>query len=256
MFSGNYYPQYNLSTYEFNKIIPTNQLVPNKRGGTIIDTLNVKNLYYTYQSKYQKVHALKDVNYTFTSGKFYAIEGSSGSGKTTFLSLLAGLDKPEKGEIKLNGVSYCDMSMEKLRREQVSVIFQNFNLFPLLTVQENIMYPMQLLKRTTRKAKEEVYHLIKKVGLKEELLCKFPPMLSGGEQQRVAIARSLASGAKIILADEPTGNLDSENSKRVVGILKNLVMQNDYCVILVTHDRSISEQADIVIQMKDGMIVK
>lgn len=202
------------------------------------------------------MYALKDINYSFTSGKFYAIEGSSGSGKTTFLSLLAGLDKPEKGEIKLNGVCYCDMDMEKLRREQVAIIFQNYNLFPLLTVQENIMYPMQLLKKTTHKAKEEVYHLIKKVGLKKELLCKYPLMLSGGEQQRVAIARSLASGAKIILADEPTGNLDSENSKRVVGILKELVMQNGYCVILVTHDRSISEQADIVIQMKDGMIVK
>lgn len=220
-----------------------------------MDTLSIKNISYTYQSKYQKVHALKDVSCSFTSGKFYAIEGRSGSGKTTLLSLLAGLDRPQEGEIDLNGVSYRDMDMEKLRREQISIIFQNFNLFPLLTVQENIMYPMQLLKKPTQKAKEEVYHLIKKVGLKEEMLRKYPTMLSGGEQQRVAIARSLASGAKIILADEPTGNLDSENGKRVVEILKSLVKQNDYCVILVTHDKSISEQANIVFRMKDGRIV-
>lgn len=225
------------------------------KGGSSINTLNVKNISYIYQSKYQKVYALKDVSCSFISGKFYAIEGRSGSGKTTLLSLLAGLDRPQEGEIDLNGVSYRDMDMEKLRREQISIIFQNFNLFPLLTVQENIMYPMQLLKKSTREAKEEAYHLIEKVGLKEEMLRKYPTMLSGGEQQRVAIARSLASGAKIILADEPTGNLDSENGKRVVEILKCLVMQNNYCVILVTHDRSISEQANIVFHMKDGRIV-
>lgn len=220
-----------------------------------MDKLDVKNINYTYQSKYQKVHALKDVSCSFISGRFYAIEGRSGSGKTTLLSLLAGLDRPQEGEITLNGISYCDMNMEKLRREHISVIFQNFNLFPLLTVQENIMYPMQLLKKPIREAKEEAYHLIEKVGLKKEMLRKYPTMLSGGEQQRVAIARSLASGAKIILADEPTGNLDSENGKRIVKILKNLVTQNEYCVILVTHDRSISEQADIVFHVKDGRIV-
>lgn len=165
------------------------------------------------------------------------------------------MDRPQEGEITLNGVSYRNMDMEKLRREQISIIFQNFNLFPLLTVQENIIYPMQLLKKPIGEAKEESHHLIEKVGLKEEILRKYPTMLSGGEQQRVAIARSLASGAKIILADEPTGNLDSENGERVVEILRNLVIQNGYCVILVTHDRSISEQADIVLRMKDGRIV-
>lgn len=225
------------------------------RGGDFISTLNVKDVSYTYQSKYQRVHALKGINCTFATGKFYAIEGSSGSGKTTLLSLLAGLDKPEKGEILLDGVSYRDMDMEQLRRERLSVIFQNFNLFPLLTVEENVVYPMQLLKKPVKAAKKEACDLIKSVGLKEEMLKKYPTMLSGGEQQRVAIARSLASGARIILADEPTGNLDSENGRIVVDILKRLVVQNGCCVILVTHDRSIAKQADVVFQMRDGVIV-
>lgn len=220
-----------------------------------ISTLNVENVSYTYQSKYQLVHALKEINCSFSSGKFHVIEGRSGSGKTTLLSLLAGLDFSTEGNIYLDGISYREMDRERLRREQVSIIFQTFNLFPLLTALENVMYPVQLIGKSSSEAKNLARDLIHSMGLGDEILRKYPTMLSGGEQQRVAIARALASGAKIILADEPTGNLDTQNGELVVSILKELVKKSDYCVILVTHDRSIVQQADIVYRMQDGVIV-
>lgn len=217
--------------------------------------LKAEHVSYTYQGKYQKVHALKDVCCTFEHGNFYAVVGKSGSGKTTLLSLLAGLDCPSQGEILYKGTSYAELDTAKLRRENLSIIFQNFQLFPLLTVEENIMYPMELCKVKTAEAKKRAGVLLEEVGLSKELRKKYPSMLSGGEQQRVTIARALGSGAKIILADEPTGNLDFENGENIIRILKKLVQKEDYCVILVTHDRDIAEQADIVYQVHDGRIV-
>ncbi|MCI9440492.1 MAG: ABC transporter ATP-binding protein [Ruminococcus sp.] len=216
--------------------------------------LKAEHVSYTYQGKYQKVHALKDVSCTFEHGRFYAVVGRSGSGKTTLLSLLAGLDKPTQGEIFFEGKSYAELDAAKLRREKLSIVFQNFQLFPLLTVEENIMYPMELRRVKTAAAKEQAGVLLEEVGLSKELRKKYPAMLSGGEQQRVAIARALGSGARVILADEPTGNLDFENGENIIRILKRLVEEENYCVILVTHDRGIAEQADIVYQVQDGRI--
>lgn len=217
--------------------------------------LKAEHVGYTYQGKYQKVHALKDVSCTFEFGKFYAVVGRSGSGKTTLLSLLAGLDQPSQGEIFYEGKSYAQLDAAKLRREKISIVFQNFQLFPLLTVEENIMYPMELLGVKTAEAKERAGVLLEEVGLSKELRKKYPAMLSGGEQQRVAIARALGSGAKLLLADEPTGNLDFENGENIIRILKRLVEEENYCVILVTHDRGIAGQADIVYEVQDGMIM-
>lgn len=217
--------------------------------------LSVQNVNYNYQSKYQLVHALKGINCHFLPGKFHVIEGRSGSGKTTLLSLLAGLDTPTEGNIYMDGIPYQKMDMEQLRRERVAIIFQTFNLFPLLTNHENVMYPMQIQGKSLSQARDVAKDYIRSVGLGDEVLRKYPTMLSGGEQQRIAIARALASGAKIILADEPTGNLDSENGKLVVDILKDLVKKKEYCVIFVTHDKSIVEQADVVYHMLDGIIV-
>lgn len=214
--------------------------------------LKAEHVSYTYQGKYQKVHALKDVSCTFAYGKFYAVAGRSGSGKTTLLSLLAGLDRPSQGEIFYEGTPYGELDTAKLRRENLSIIFQNFQLFPLLTVEENIMYPMELCKVKTAEAKEKARMLLEEVGLPGQLRKKYPTMLSGGEQQRVAIARAMASRGKILLADEPTGNLDFENGENIIRILKKLVEEENYCVILVTHDRGIEEQADIVYQIQDG----
>lgn len=214
--------------------------------------LKAEHVSYTYQGKYQKVHALKDVSCSFAYGNFYAVVGRSGSGKTTLLSLLAGLDQPTQGDIFYDGRSYTELDTAWLRREKLSIVFQNFQLFPLLTVEENIRYPMELCKMAG--AKERAGLLLEEVGLSGAFQKKYPAMLSGGEQQRVAIARALASGAKILLADEPTGNLDFENGENVIRILKKLVEKENYCVILITHDRGIAEQADIVYQVQDGMV--
>lgn len=217
-----------------------------------MEILTAKNVEYIYQSKYQKVKALKNVSCSFETGKFYAIIGHSGSGKTTLLSMLAGLGTPTAGTVCVKDVPIHKIGSERHRRENVSVIYQAFNLFPGLTVLENVMYPMQIAHKPKKEAANRADYLLKSVGLKENQYKKFPAMLSGGEQQRVAIARALSSSAKVILADEPTGNLDTENGEMVIALLKSLVAVQDYCVIVVTHDLNIAAQADIVYRMKDG----
>ena len=184
-------------------------------------TLSVENISYSYRTKYQIVPALKEVNCTLQSGKFYALIGKSGSGKTTFLSLIAGLERPQSGAILVNGKDLKEMNVDQYRRTQASVIYQNFNLFPLMTVQENVMYPLILNKQTKKQAAQEAEEVLKRVGLDSSYWKRLPSMLSGGEQQRVAIARALAIHAELILADEPTGNLDTENSKQIIGLLQD-----------------------------------
>jgi len=210
------------------------------------------NVSYSYKGKFQTVKAVDGVSYEFEPGKCYAIIGKSGSGKTTLLSLMAGLDLPTEGEIIVDGKSTKDWDRNQMRRDAVSVIYQNYNLFPLLTVQENIQYPLDLKKMP----KKESVALARKVRERVELPANYdkrlPSHLSGGEQQRVAIARTLAQGCKIILADEPTGNLDSTNTRNIVEILRSLAHDDGCTVIIVTHDPAVAEQADTVLQMKDG----
>lgn len=215
-------------------------------------SIRLKNVSYSYQGKYQTVRAVDDVSYDFEPGKLYAIIGKSGSGKTTLLSLMAGLDLPSEGEIIIGGKSTKEWDRNALRREMVSVIYQNYNLFPLLTVSENIQYPLTLKKMPRKEARELAKKMRQRVELAAEYDKRLPSHLSGGEQQRVAIARSLAQGCKIILADEPTGNLDSANSENIVKILKSLAHDDGCTVIIVTHDLAVAEQADTVLQMKDG----
>ena len=216
--------------------------------------LKANNVEFEYQSKYQKVHALKGVSCTFEEGKFYAIVGHSGSGKTTLLSMLAGLGEPTAGEVIVGDETVKKVCSEKHRRENVSVIYQSFNLFPTLNLLENVTYPMGLMGKPMKESKEKAKELLAAVGLDDVDPRKLPAMLSGGQQQRVAIARALASGAKIILADEPTGNLDSENGKLIVDLLRRLGDEQGYCVIVVTHDMEIASQADEVYRMKDGVL--
>ncbi len=216
--------------------------------------LAAKDIQYIYQSKYQKVHALKGVSCMFEEGKFYAIVGASGSGKTTLLSMLAGLGMPTEGDIVVGEKTLKEIGSERHRRENVTVIYQSFNLFPTLNILENVMYPMQLSKKSTKEAKARAKELLAAVGLGDVDSRKLPAMLSGGQQQRVAIARALASDAKIILADEPTGNLDSENGKNVIHLLHSLVKEKGYCVIVVTHDPGIAAGADVVYRMQDGLL--
>ena len=214
--------------------------------------ITLNNVSYSYQGKYQTVRAVNGVSYDFQPGKLYAIIGSSGSGKTTLLSLMAGLDLPTEGEILVNGKSTKNWNRNALRRDCISVIYQNYNLFPLLTVQENICYPLKLKHMNGKKARELAKQMCARVGLIEDYDKRLPRQLSGGEQQRVAIARTLAQGCKIILADEPTGNLDSANTGNIVDILKSLANEDKCTVIIVTHDPSVAERADVVLRMKDG----
>ena len=216
--------------------------------------LEARNVHYIYQSKYQKVHAVKGINFAFEEGKFYAIVGKSGCGKTTFLSMLAGLDLPTEGEILYAGKSTAERNRDEYRLRAISLICQSYNLFPLLTVEENVLYPKLL--RKAENAKQTADEKLRSVGLDESYFKRLPAMLSGGEQQRVAIARALASDAKIILADEPTGNLDTENSELVFDLLHRLAHEEGYCIIVVTHDLSIADKADEVLKLKDGMLAE
>ena len=215
-------------------------------------SISLKNVSYTYKGKFQTVRAVDDVSYEFDPGKCYAIIGKSGSGKTTLLSLMAGLDLPTEGEILVDGRSTKDWDRNQMRRDAVSVIYQNYNLFPLLTVQENIRYPLDLKKVPKKDAAALARKVRERVELPETYDKRLPSHLSGGEQQRVAIARTLAQGCKIILADEPTGNLDSTNTKNIVDILRSLAHDDGCTVIIVTHDPAVADQADTVLQMKDG----
>jgi len=220
-----------------------------------MSNLTVRDVSYTYQTKKRIVKALNGLSYEFVSGKLYAILGKSGSGKTTLLSLLAGLDLPKEGEVLLDGVSTSVCNRDDLRRDRIAVIYQDYNLFPLLTVLENVLYPLKPKKIPTEEARKIAKEKLQAVDLSEDCHKRFPHMLSGGEQQRVAIARALAGSGDIILADEPTGNLDTENGKNIINILKNLAHAENYCIIIVTHDIGITEEADILLRMQDGVLV-
>lgn len=215
--------------------------------------LQLNEVTHQYRDKYHTVTAVNHFSYTFVPGTFYAIMGKSGSGKTTLLSLLAGLMLPTQGEVLIDGTPTARLDRNRLRRDRISVIYQDLNLFPLLTVEENVTYPLRL-RRETGSLSSLVQEKLKLVDIREEQFPRLPVTLSGGEQQRVAIARALAVGSELILADEPTGNLDEENSRNIVRILKDLAHSQERCVIVVTHDPAIGEQADQVLYMKDGTL--
>lgn len=219
-----------------------------------MERIEVKEVSYSYQNKYQRIEAVKEVSCTFESGKMYAITGESGSGKSTFLSLLAGLDCAESGAIRINGKDLSEMDRDACRRNQISVVYQAFHLFPLLTVMENVMFPMELQHVAAKEAKARAQEYLAKVGLPETLYKKMPGMISGGEQQRVAIARAIAAGGEILLADEPTGNLDSQNEKVIVNLLCKLAHEDNYAVIVVTHNEAVAAAADVVYGMSDGVL--
>ncbi|MDR0671433.1 MAG: ABC transporter ATP-binding protein [Oscillospiraceae bacterium] len=214
--------------------------------------LEAKDVSYSYRNKYQTIEAVKHVSCAFETGQFYAIVGHSGSGKTTFLSLLAGLDLPGEGEIYVDGRAMSSLNRDHYRRDMTSVVYQSFNLFPLLTALENVMYPMELQGKSKREAAGTAKKLIAEVGLGEKIWRQRPLMMSGGEQQRVSIARALAVGGKIMLADEPTGNLDAKNGEIVAGLLKTLAHEREYAVIVITHNEELARQADVVYTMHDG----
>ncbi|MBN3554043.1 ABC transporter ATP-binding protein [Fictibacillus nanhaiensis] len=201
--------------------------------------------------------ALENINISFHPGEFISIVGSSGSGKSTLLSLLGTLDFPSSGEIfygdhALNTFNNKDLA--DFRFTQIGFIFQQFHLLPSLTVEENVMAPL-LTKKTNYNKKDRALSLLEMVGLKDKANA-LPSQLSGGQQQRVAIARALVNEPQWILADEPTGNLDSENGSMIFEIIQSLNIEKKCGVIFVTHDMNLAEKADRVIYMKDGMITE
>lgn len=215
-----------------------------------MSVLDLKNVTYTYRNAPKA--AVSDISYAFEEGKVYAVVGPSGSGKSTLLSLLAGLDLPTQGEVCFDGESLEGLDLDRYRRECISMIFQAFHLFPLLTVAENVCFPMELCGVHPKDARPRAEALLEGVGITKEQMNRYPSKLSGGERQRVAIARSLASSARVILADEPTGNLDSENTDNIIEILVSLAHEKGYCVIIVTHDSEVAEAADVALRMRDG----
>ena len=221
-----------------------------------MSVFELRDVKYVYQSQYQRVEAIRGISCSFDAGLVHAIMGTSGSGKTTLLSLMAGMDEPTEGSVLCEGVSTSDMDLERYRREKVAVIYQDFRLFPMLTVAENIMYPMELRGMRPAEAKKRAVELLEKVGLPETAADRFPAMLSGGEQQRVAIARALGMDTRVLLADEPTGNLDTDNSEKIFTILSELAHRDGYCVVIVTHDSALGERADRTLRLRDGRLIE
>ena len=205
--------------------------------------LTVKNVEYTYKSQKEK-QILNDVSIDFEEGRFYTIVGSSGAGKTTFLSLLAGLDTPVKGTVLYNGEDIQVKGLNYHRRHNVSLVFQNYNLIDYLTAEENVKLG----------GNKNPAVLLKEVNIPREAWKRNVLQLSGGQQQRVAIARALASDARVLLADEPTGNLDETTADEIIALLKLTAHELGKCVIVVTHSRHLAEEADEIIQIKDGSL--
>jgi len=202
-----------------------------------------------------QVQALRGVDFQINEGEYVAIIGQSGSGKSTLLQLLGALDHPTSGKLLYRGQSLAEFSdLAAYRAREIGFIFQAFHLLPTFTALENVQIPMFETGRSTAERKQRAIELLRSVGL-EHRLNHFPSKLSGGERQRVAIARSLANGSSVLLADEPTGNLDSENAVHVLELLSKLRRDHHFTLVLVTHDMNIAQQASRTIQVKDGHIV-
>ncbi len=205
--------------------------------------LEIKNLTYSYKDSKEKV--LANVNESFEEGKFYAIIGKSGSGKSTLLSLLAGLDEPDSGKILFNGENVQKTGYTNHRKNNISLVFQNYNLIDYLSPLENI-------RLVNSQAQQDI---LLELGLSEHQVKRNVMKLSGGQQQRVAIARALVSSAPVILADEPTGNLDENTASEIIEILKKLAKERNKCVIVVTHSKEVARAADIVFELKNKKLI-
>ena len=219
-----------------------------------MEQIRVEHISYSYQNQYQKIEAVKDISCGFEAGSLYAIVGESGSGKSTFLSLLAGLDTPDSGRVLIEGKDLSAMDRDAYRRKQAAVVYQAFHLLPLLTALENVMYPLELQGISRKEAMQHAVKSLEEVGLDQKIFRQYPKMMSGGEQQRVAIARAMAAGGNILLADEPTGNLDSKTSMDVILLMQAISRQFHQTTIMITHNEEIAQMADRIIHIEDGQI--
>lgn len=219
--------------------------------------LEVKKLNRQFVTEDNKVHAVNNISMSVPDGMFAAIVGKSGSGKSTLLSLIGALDKPDSGDIMVDGEDVTKMSIGKLtkyRRQKIGFVFQGYNLIPNLTAIENVMLPMELNHVPKKERIERATALLEEVGLKSDRHVRVPGRLSGGEQQRVSIARALANKPRLILADEPTGNLDSQTGKVIFELLHSLSRKENTTIIVVTHDLGIAGKTDKIFQIIDGKL--
>lgn len=212
--------------------------------------LSLKDVSYRYRDAMSDDYALQGINYEFEKGKTYAIKGRSGSGKTTLLSLISGLEKKYEGEIIYKDKNLAKMNLDDYRSRDVGIVFQSYNLLPHLTALENIILSMDISKVKVPDKKKLAMDLMKQVGLPESMAKRRILKLSGGEQQRIAIARSLSYNPEIILAYEPTGNLDHETENDIMKIFNNLAHEQDKCVIIVTHSQNVCNLVDEVYELK------
>lgn len=221
-----------------------------------MNILEVKNLSKIYGKGDTLVKAVDDVSFTVEQGEFVAIIGPSGSGKSTLLHIIGGVDTPTEGNVIIDGTDITKLKESPLsifRRRQIGLVYQFYNLIPILTVEENLTLPLLLDGRKPNK--EQIDYLVSNLGLGDRLK-HLPNQLSGGQQQRVSIGGALANNPALLLADEPTGNLDSENSKEIVALLRKFNREHNQTVIMITHDERIAQSADRIIAIEDGKIVK
>ena len=232
------------------------KLQNNFKGEIKMNVLKTENLKKYYGSGDSLVKALDGVDFSVEQGEFVAVVGTSGSGKSTFLNMMGGLDNPTSGSVKIDGKEIAGMSHDELtvfRRRQIGFIFQNYNLVPMLNVYENIVLPIEL--DGNKPDKKFIDDIVKMLHLENKLDC-FPNNLSGGQQQRAAIARAIAFKPAIILADEPTGNLDSKTGQEVLGLLKQTAESYRQTLVMITHNLEIAQLADRIVRIEDGRIVE
>ncbi|GAA3349245.1 ABC transporter ATP-binding protein [Lysinibacillus sp. FSL M8-0216] len=217
--------------------------------------LQFKNLYYYYVSNNRKNTLLENVNFTFEQGCFYSVLGPSGSGKTTALSLASGLDNPKEGHVLYKGKDIRKIGLDKYRNKFVSVIFQSYNLITYMTALQNVVTAMEITGVKVKDKKKRALELLEMVGLTEIEAKRKVLQLSGGQQQRVAIARALSSDVDLLIADEPTGNLDEKTSAEIVELFQELAHQENKCIIVVTHSQEVAKQSDKIIYLKKRNLV-
>lgn len=212
--------------------------------------LKIENLSYRYSDADKNDYVFKNLNFEFEKGKIYAIKGKSGSGKTTLLSLISGLENEYEGSITFNNKELRNINLDDYRSKDIGIVFQSYNLLPHLTATENIILSMNISNLKIKDKKSKAIELMEDVGLDKSKADRRVLKLSGGEQQRVAIARSLSYNPSMILADEPTGNLDKETENDILKILRNLAKKDDKCVIIVTHSENVCNQVDEIYEIK------
>jgi len=242
----------NKRQFHFNK-----SLIGNKAREVTDYVVETENLTMTYKIKDHEVIALNKVNLKIERGDFIAIMGPSGSGKTTLINIIGGLDRPTKGKVILDGNDLNEMNetaLTQLRCRKIGFVFQSYNLIPILTALENVELPTVAAKLPGDEGKSRALNILKQVGLGDRLNHR-PLELSGGEQQRVAVARALVNSPSIVLADEPTGNLDSETGLQLINLIRKLNRESGVTFIICTHDQMVAQHANRIIRIKDGSLV-